>query len=543
MAYTQSAHAAAFTVTPAKATVYVGSTKVIKANKKVKWSTSDSSIASISRIKGKKTVVTAVSSGKATIRATYGTQSKKVKITVKKAAVKTAVTSVSISNYSTGVNTKIETGDILKAQVKPAGATVKYQWYTLSGTSMTAISGANENVYKVDGTLTAGRQILVKVTGTGTYSGSVTSAATVAVTARTVTNVTVSGMSGKTSADNDTPVVGDTLTADANGASVTYQWKANGTAISGATAASYTLTSAEAGKTITCTVTGARGYAGTATSPATKAVKNGISIYIRNADTASLGDTLTAVVEPSAASNDVTYQWFKDGAAITGGTSAIYTPSAAGTYKVTATVKSGITRYSTREASASVTIGKKITSASIAGSAGSTYAANDTLTVTAWNSATRLTYGAASDYTVQWYRNGSAIAGETGNTYRLQTSDAGASIYAVISGVRTYSGNVTTNTISGITAPVTSVTILNEGKAVTGSVAIGSTLSASVTPTDASNSVTYQWYDNGTPISGATGSSYKIASSNAGHRISVKVTASGYFTGSQISTEVLAASV
>ena len=160
-----------------------------------------------------------------------------------------------------------------------------------------------------------------------------------------------------------------------------------------------------------------------------------------------------------------------------------------------------------------------------------------------WNSGTKLTYGTANDYTVQWYRNGSAIAGETGNTYTLQTADAGASVYAVITGVRTYSGNVTTNTISGITAPVKSVAILIDGKAVVGKAAIGSTLSASVTPADASNSVSYQWYENGTPISGATSGSYKVTSSNAGHKITVKVTASGYFTGSQTSAEVTAASV
>lgn len=543
LAYTQAANAAAFTITPAKATVYVGSAKVIKANKKVQWSTSNSKIASISKTKGKKTVVTAIRPGKAVIQATYGKQLKKVKITVKNAAAVTALTSVSVNNFSTGVNTKIQTGDILKAQVKPAGATVKYQWYLLSGTTQTAISGADENVYKVDGALAAGRHIIVKATGTGSYSGTVTSAATVAVTQKIVSEVTVSGMSGRTSAENDTPVVGDTLTADVNGASVTYQWNANGTAISKATSASYTLTSAEAGKIITCTVTGTKGYAGTVTSPAARAVKNGISIFIRNSDTAALGDTLTAVVEPSAASGDVTYQWFKNGTALTGSTSASYTPSAAGTYKVTATVKSGVTKYSAREASASVNIGRKITSASLTGSAGSVYAANDTLTVTAWNSGTKLTYGTANDYTVQWYRNGSAIAGETGNTYTLQTSDAGASVYAVITGVRTYSGNVTTNTISGITAPVKSVAILIDGKAVVGKAAIGSTLSASVTPADASNSVSYQWYENGTPINGATSGSYKVTSSNAGHKITVKVTASGYFTGSQTSAEVTAASV
>ena len=53
-----------------------------------------------------------------------------------------------------------------------------------------------------------------------------------------------------------------------------YQWKANGVAITGATAATYKPVAAHAGKTLTVTVTGTKtGYTTTAkTSTATAAV-------------------------------------------------------------------------------------------------------------------------------------------------------------------------------------------------------------------------------------------------------------------------------
>lgn len=67
-------------------------------------------------------------------------------------------------------------------------------------------------------------------------------------------------------------VPGSKLTAALNshlyGASLSYQWRRDGKNISGATAATYTTTAADAGCTITCAVTDANGiYTGTAVSP------------------------------------------------------------------------------------------------------------------------------------------------------------------------------------------------------------------------------------------------------------------------------------
>ncbi|QAV70814.1 cell wall-binding repeat-containing protein [Salinibacterium sp. UTAS2018] len=87
-----------------------------------------------------------------------------------------------------------------------------------------------------------------------------------------------------TPAINGTPQVGETLTAQPKattwtpdtGVAFSYQWKANGVAIAGATSATYTVAAAQLGKKITVTVTGAlSGYTGAAaTSPSTASVTN-----------------------------------------------------------------------------------------------------------------------------------------------------------------------------------------------------------------------------------------------------------------------------
>ncbi|WP_278255527.1 hypothetical protein [Nocardioides convexus] len=84
---------------------------------------------------------------------------------------------------------------------------------------------------------------------------------------------------------------------------VTYQWFADGTAISGATDASYTLTAAEVGKTITvvATATAAGFTAKDATSEATAAVAKATPVVTAGNATMTYGKTVTVPVFVTAA--------------------------------------------------------------------------------------------------------------------------------------------------------------------------------------------------------------------------------------------------
>lgn len=144
-----------------------------------------------------------------------------------------------------------------------------YQWLANS----VAIAGATATTY----TLTAsevGKTISVSVTATNAAGSSGATAPAVGPVG-SATSIPVNSVLPIISG---TPAVGQTLTAG-NGTwtnsptSYTYQWKANGTNISAATSSTYLLTSSEAGKVITVTVTAtnASGSA-SATSSATSSV-------------------------------------------------------------------------------------------------------------------------------------------------------------------------------------------------------------------------------------------------------------------------------
>ncbi|MFD1723061.1 cutinase family protein [Amnibacterium endophyticum] len=150
----------------------------------------------------------------------------------------------------------------------PAPVTLTYQW----NASDVAISGATSSTFTVtDGQMGKTLTVTVKGAKTGFTTVSKTSAATVAAPAL-FTSAPAPVISGR-------PVVGTVLTAvpgtwGPSPVGLSYQWKASGVAISGATTANLTVTSAQLGKTITVDVTGTKaGYTTqTKTSGTTSAV-------------------------------------------------------------------------------------------------------------------------------------------------------------------------------------------------------------------------------------------------------------------------------
>ncbi|MGW1953783.1 Tat pathway signal protein [Streptomyces sp. NPDC001920] len=117
--------------------------------------------------------------------------------------------------------------------------------------------------------------------------------------------------------------------------SYTYQWKANGTAISGATAATYTVPASLVGKKLTVTVTAVKAgwVSGSATS-APVTVAKGAAPEATEAPvisgTAKVGKTLKAAKGTwSPAPTTYSYQWYADGRAISGATRSSFVLKAA----------------------------------------------------------------------------------------------------------------------------------------------------------------------------------------------------------------------
>jgi hypothetical protein len=133
-----------------------------------------------------------------------------------------------------------------------------------------------------------------------------------------------------------TPVNANPGTWDPADATLTYQWKANGTAIAGATQASYTPVQGDVGKALSVDVTGSKsGYtAATATSNSTAPVTGASqSAAIENTATpgisgiAQVGEQLSAYAGSwytTAGAPATSLQWLRNGVPIVGATGSTY---------------------------------------------------------------------------------------------------------------------------------------------------------------------------------------------------------------------------
>ena len=239
-------------------------------------------------------------------------------------------------------------------------------------------------------------------------------------------------------------------------APLSYQWKKNGTAISGATAASYTTpaeTTADNGAQFTVVVSNT---VGNVTSNAATLTVNPApvapSITAQPAsETITAGQTATFSVTATGTA-PLSYQWNKNGTVISGATSASYTTPAETTAdngaQFAVVVSNSVGNVTSNAATLTVNpapVAPSITTqpSSVTVTAGQTAAFSVAATGTA-----PLSY--------QWNKNGTAISGATSSSYTTPaetSADNGAQFTVVVSNSV---GNVTSNaaTLTVNPAPV-----------------------------------------------------------------------------------------
>ena len=130
----------------------------------------------------------------------------------------------------------------------------------------------------------------------------------------------------------------------------------------------------------------------------------------------------------------------------------------------------------------------------------------------------------AANLKFQWKRDGKAIAKATGKTHKLTAEDANRKITVAVTGSRTGFSSKTL-TSSSIT-PTHEAFASSPVPAISGSPAVGKTLTAKAGPWSPSATLKYQWKRDGKNISGATRSTYTLIGADAGRNISVTVTGS-----------------
>jgi hypothetical protein len=378
-------------------------------------------------------------------------------------------------------------------------APLSYQWQK----NGMAISGATSSSYTTPATTSSdsGTQFTVAVSNA---AGTVTSnAATLTVNAALV------APSITTQPTSQTVTAGQTasLSVVATGtAPLSYQWQKNGASIAGATAASYTTpgtTTSDTGSTFRVAVSNS---AGTVTSAAATLTVNaatvGPSITTQpTSQTVTAGQTASFSVAATGTA-PLSYQWQKNGVAISGATSSSYTTSATSSSDNGAqfTVVVSNTAGSVTSNAATLTVNAAPVAPSI-----TSQPTNQTVTTGQTASFSVAATGTAP-VSYQWQKSGANIVGATASSYTTpvtSSSDNGAQFKVVVSNT---AGSVTSNavTLTVNAAPVApSITTQPTNQTVTA----GQTASFSVAATGTAP-LSYQWQKSGANIVGATASSY-----------------------------------
>jgi hypothetical protein len=440
-----------------------------------------------------------------------------------------------------GTATVGQTLSVTDGTYTPTPDTVAYQWFrqTDAGDPV-AIAGATSATY----VLTAaafGDKVSAQVTASASgYDDSV-------VTTTPLGDVAAGPLTTATPTITGTASVGNLLTADAGtwgpgSVSFVYQWVSGSTDIPGATSSTYTPVAGDAGAILSVRVTGSEtGYASNSVASAPTSVGPGTLTTVTPtvSGSAIVGSTLTAAPGTwGPGSVALTYQWINGSTDIAGATSSTYVIvpgdlAAALSVRVTGTETGYTTTSETSIPTGSVAAGAMTTT---------TPTISGTLTVGSTLTASTTPWGPGTvALAYQWVNGSSDISGATAATYQLVGADLGANISVRVTGTEV--GYSTTSTTSTQTTQIGQGTLIPGTPAITGAVAVGSTLTAtrgSWIPTGIT--FTYQWVNSVTgDIPGATSAGYVVTPADYQAKLSFRVTGTkvGYTTTSVTSAQTV----
>ncbi|WEK12542.1 MAG: peptidoglycan DD-metalloendopeptidase family protein [Candidatus Microbacterium phytovorans] len=239
--------------------------------------------------------------------------------------------------------------------------------------------------------------------------------------------------------------------------------------------------------------------------------------------TAKVGLTLTAKPGTWKPKATLKYQWYRGSVAISGATKSTYVlrgADAGKTLKVKVTgSKTGYTSVA-KVSKSTRTVAKGTFSQTPTPTVSGTLKVGGTVTATTgtWKPAPTLKY--------QWYRDGVAITGAKSSSYKLSADDYGSAIKVRVAGTKT--GYTTVAQTSKATTSVGKGSFDSAATpSITGAAKVGETLTAQAGNwAPAGATFTYQWAANGSPVAGATSSTFTPGFAQQDAAVTVTVTGS-----------------
>ena len=324
-----------------------------------------------------------------------------------------------------------------------------------------------------------------------------------------------------------------------SGANFTYQWLADGAAVSGATNRSFAPRPAQLGKRLQVRVTARYGSLKpvTATSPSSSPVGKGLFSSTRRptvSGTAQVGEPLTATRGTWApAGADFSYRWLANGDPVEGATHRRFAPRAEQLgqqiqVRVTASgdaMRSGVAVSNRTDA---VIPGVLVVT--------DEPTINGTPQVDNQLSATRGTWSVKANWSYQWTADGSPVSGAVDPTFSPSAEQLGKRLQVRVKASRP--GYRTAYTQSTVTGSVVPATFARTGPpTIAGTPQVDKPLTAATGVWTPNGTPSYQWFVDGSAVSGATSTTYTPRIEDLRKQVTVKVTMrrAGYTTTSSVS--------
>lgn len=374
---------------------------------------------------------------------------------------------------------------MLSALTNGGTGSLSYQWYN-NGTLMAGSTTSNINV-------------VASATGAVSYSVVVTDAN--GCSAQANTTLVVYPLPVINIPTPSAECVGTPISMSANvssGASpYNYQWYYNGSPVAGASASNYIASGLSIGShNYSVVVTDANGCSSSAAT--TAVINEQPTVNINQPASVCAGSSITLIASASGASG-LSYQWYANGAPVSGNGSSLTIPNAA----------AGSTTYSVQVSTASgcaasddvVLIIYPNPTVNIIDPAPICNGTPTTLSGSA--------NGGTVPYSYQWFSNGSPIAGATSSSLSLPTTPVGNTTYMlqVTDANGCMASDMSTLTVNpSLSVNIPSIAPMCEG----------SPVSVTASVNGGTSPYSFQWYQGGTMLNGATSATLNLPNAPVG---------------------------